>query len=54
MRNVLSEAGACQVWPMRVGNACETAGWLILAYSGLFRLIRGYCPRIWFGSYDKL
>ena len=27
---------------MRVGNACETAGWFILAYSGLFWLILTY------------
>ena len=33
MKNVLSEAGACQGLAMRVGNACGTTGWLILAYS---------------------
>ena len=36
MKNVLFAASACQgVWPMHVGNACGTTGWLIPAYSGL-------------------
>ena len=43
MKNVFSKVSACQgVWPMHVGNACGTTGWLILAYSGLFWLILAY------------
>ena len=55
-KNVLFKSGACQgmadarwkrLWDHRL--AYSGLFWLILAYSGLFRLfwlIRGYCPRI--------
>jgi len=44
MKNVLSEVGACQ----GLADARWKRLWNHrLAYSGLFWLIRGYCPRIW-------